>query len=62
MDCKYCGHSAVGLTDTCGDCWHTWINDAWQPVKKPASRASRDRSPKRAETMVALRESPVSVA
>lgn len=62
MDCKYCGHSAVGLTDTCGDCWHTWINDEWHPSKKPASQASREWPPKRAQPSVVLRQPPVGVA
>ncbi len=71
MDCKYCGHSAVGLTDTCGDCWHTWITDEWHPSKRPASQASRDWSPTPAlatgalapqRTAVALREPSLGIA
>ncbi len=71
MDCKYCGHSAVGLTDTCGDCWHTWINEEWHPSKKPPSQASREWPPARSgatgalapqRTAVALRQPPVGVA
>lgn len=62
MNCKYCGDSALGLTDTCGDCWHGWINDGWRPAKKPASRASRDWSSRRPKAMGAPAPQRTAVA